>query len=267
MHDAVAEYRRHRDAPDQWALGRFVVPLARWTEFEEAALAVSRGERWPVSVLASPPDAGAVAALLARGTGTGLAIEAVEWRASSPAEVLKAAGLVALVSEVFVEAGASGAELEPFARAVRSAGASAKMRTGGLSADAFPEPAWVLAFLRACWRAGVRFKATAGLHHAVRGRYALTYEPGSDTGLMYGFLNVAVAAALVWRGLDDATVLAALDERSADAFAFSEQGLDWRGVHLSTADLNAVRTNFLAGLGSCSFREPLTELGLLPEPV
>ena len=44
--------------------------------------------------------------------------------------------------------------------------------------------------------AGVPFKATAGLHHAIRGEYPLTYAKDSPRGEMFGYLNVFIAAAI-----------------------------------------------------------------------
>jgi len=120
----------------------------------------------------------------------------------------------------------------------------------------------VLSFLRACQSAGIRFKATAGLHHAVRGEYRLTYEPVPPTGVMFGFLNVALAAALLWFGRDDETVLAALEERSPESIELTDGGVSWRNERLTIAQLDEVRSEFFVGFGSCSFREPLAEIGL-----
>jgi hypothetical protein len=83
---------------------------------------------------------------------------------------------------------------------------------------------------------------------------------------MFGFLNIAVAAALVWFGRDDDIVIAALEERSFEAFDFSEAGVMWRREHLTIGQLDEVRSEFFAGFGSCSFREPLAELGLEAVP-
>lgn len=268
MAEAVAQYAGHRRAPDRWALGRFVVPLSRWHELESEARRAGAvdDDPWPVSVLAGLAETAALGALASsRGKGP-LWVGSVECRADSPGEVSGAAAIVALGLEVFVEVGASGMDLDAFARAVRGAGAAAKVRTGGVTADAFPEPAFVLRFLRACHRAGVRFKATAGLHHAIRGEYRLTYAPGSPTGQMYGFLNVMLAAAFVWAGRDDAVVLGVLVEQSPEAFEFSDDGVTWRGERLTRAGIDSARADFLAGFGSCSFSEPLAELGLQPVP-
>jgi hypothetical protein len=150
--------------------------------------------------------------------------------------------------------------------AVERVGAAAKIRTGGVTADAFPASRDVLSFLRACRTAGIRFKATAGLHHAVRGEYRLTYEPAAPAGTMFGFLNVAMAAAFHWFDHDDATVLAVLEERAPDAFKFTDAGATWRTKRLSRDQLREVRREFFAGFGSCSFAEPMTEVGLRAVP-
>jgi hypothetical protein len=150
--------------------------------------------------------------------------------------------------------------------AVRRAGASAKIRTGGVTADAFPPAGDVLSFLRACRRARLRFKATAGLHHAIRGEYRLTYEPSAPQGTMYGFLNIAMAAAFHWFDRDDATVLAVLEEREQDAFEFTDAGGSWRNKRLTRDQLYEVRREFFVGFGSCSFSEPMAEVGLQPVP-
>lgn len=128
--------------------------------------------------------------------------------------------------------------------------------------DAFPTAQDVLGFLRACAVARIRFKATAGLHHAVRGEYRLTYEPIPPRGVMFGFLNIAVAAALVWHGREDTVVLQVLEERARDAFSFDDDGLSWHNERLGHADLEDVRSRFFVGFGSCSFREPMAEVGL-----
>ena len=80
-------------------------------------------------------------------------------------------------TERYVEVDPKGPGLEELLAAIRDTGAGAKIRTGGVSAEAFPTPGAVLGFLRACHEIGVRFKATAGLHHPLRATYRLTYAP------------------------------------------------------------------------------------------
>jgi hypothetical protein len=261
MADAVAEYGRHRDAPDEWALGRFVVPMAHWKELD--ALVRARGERWPVSLLAGCGDAQPIRELVAGGSS--LRVEGVECKAETIDDGDRVAEIVRSGVDVFVEPSAA-VDFPLLAKRLKSSGAAAKIRTGGVTATAFPSSDSVLAFLKACRQAGIRFKATAGLHHAVRGEYRLTYEPSPPTGVMFGFLNISVAAALVWFGADDPVVFAALEETSHEAFEFSDAGITWRDHQLTLAQLDEVRSEFFVGFGSCSFQEPMSEIGLEAVP-
>jgi hypothetical protein len=114
--------------------------------------------------------------------------------------------------------------------------------------------------MRVCATSQVAFKASAGLHHAVCGRYALTYEAGSPQASMYGFLNVCVAATLVYLGAPDTTAVEALREASPKAFAFTPGGLVWRDRTLAVTDLANTRRSFFRSFGSCAFSEPVEDL-------
>ena len=140
------------------------------------------------------------------------------------------------------------------------AGTRAKIRTGGVTADLFPSPEALADFLLQCAQRKLAFKATAGLHHAVRGVYKLTYEPDSACATMHGFLNVLLAACLAWYDGSPAQVRATLEETDAAAFRFDDTGVSWHGHRLSNAQLAAAREEFIVSFGSCSFEEPLQEL-------
>jgi hypothetical protein len=133
---------------------------------------------------------------------------------------------------------------DPLLRALAGTGHRAKVRTGGVRADLYPDEAELAAAIRAAVEAGVPFKATAGLHHAVRNT-----DPA--TGFeQHGFLNLLLAAADPDRG----EVL--LAERDGEVVAARVRELD-PGV---------VRARFVS-FGTCSITDPLTELaglGLLP---
>ena len=132
-------------------------------------------------------------------------------------------------------------------------GLRAKIRTGGITEEAFPAPEAVAAFIRACKREGVAFKATAGLHHPLRCVKPLTYEPNAAVGTMHGFLNVFLAAAMT----DDAERI--LKETDASAFNFDDEGASWRDRRVTVAELKAMR-EFATSFGSCSFEEPINDL-------
>jgi hypothetical protein len=138
-----------------------------------------------------------------------------------------------------------------------------KARTGGVTTDAFPTPAALLDFLVACRDAGVAAKATAGLHHALRGEYPLTYEPGCPRGTMFGFVATFLAAALLRAGHAPAAVAPLLEERDAAAVDVHGDGVAWRGLHASDAALADARRHALVAVGSCSFEEPVGELRAL----
>ncbi|HEY0155844.1 MAG TPA: hypothetical protein VGF28_00980 [Thermoanaerobaculia bacterium] len=138
--------------------------------------------------------------------------------------------------------------------AIAKAGLRAKIRTGGITADAFPAVDNIAAFLRACKAKGVAFKATAGLHHPLRCVKPLTYEPNAPTGTMHGFLNVFIAAAMV----EQADGI--LAENDPHAFTFEDDGASWRGHRVSTEEIVTMRRTFATSFGSCSFEEPIGDL-------
>jgi hypothetical protein len=106
----------------------------------------------------------------------------------------------------------------------------------------------------------VAFKATAGLHHPVRGEYRLTYEADSERTTMHGFLNVFLAACFMYGGAPDSDVNAIVSETSHTAFEFDDKGVDWTNHRLENRDLEAARRNFAISFGSCSFEEPIEDL-------
>jgi len=123
----------------------------------------------------------------------------------------------------------------------------AKIRTGGLTPDAYPSAEGLAGFLLRAAAARVAFKATAGLHHP------LPCEP------MHGFVNLFVAAALAWHGGSEADIVATLRERN---FSFDEE-VRWGAWRLTAAQIREARTNFAISFGSCSFDEPVADLEAL----
>ena len=261
MAEAVASHASYIGSEDAWALGRFVLPAARLDEFaREAAPLLPRAgarEPWRLSVLLAPDaDPGPLAQFNAQHAGAAL-IDTVEVKASSPEEIA-AAGALARTMVTYVEIPVDR-DPAPLVDAIRAVGARAKIRTGGVTADAFPTPQEVLRFMKACLAASVPFKATAGLHHPLRDEYALTYAPDAPRGTMYGYLNVFLAAAWLAAGLPDEPALALLEERDPSAFAIEDDVVRWNDRVLTAAELSRARERVVTGFGSCSFREPLDD--------
>ena len=276
MAGAVAEYAGYLASDDSWALGKFVVPISRLHEMREAALArhadgLSLGAAdgtWRLSALVGADVSADMTRVRAFNAAQvddefwSARIEAIEARASTEEAVGAAARAIGDGFETYVEIPVVN-DPAPLVRAIAAAGLRAKIRTGGTTAEAFPTPAHVARFLSACIEARVPFKATAGLHHPIRGEHALTYAPDSPLGTMHGFLNVFVAAAWIAGGGDEARACEILEERNSSAFLVDDAGLRWRTHRLGAEQLSRVRASGITSFGSCSFREPLDDLAAL----
>lgn len=125
----------------------------------------------------------------------------------------------------------------------------AKFRTGGVRAELYPDERELAAAVLAATRAGVAFKATAGLHHALR-------NTDPETGFeQHGFLNLLVATDAALKGAEEEELAELLADRDGDRVAERVRALSPR-----------VRDQFRS-FGTCSVAEPATEsagLGLLP---
>lgn len=255
---AARNYQAYRASGDRWMLGRFVVGVARLPELK-STLAATKGtaEPWPVTVVA--PDAAAATSVLRSPDDARVRIESVEVRAQTPAEVALVGRAASKNRDVYVEIPLD-ASMPAMLDAIVAAKLRAKIRTGGVSADAFPSPDQVVSFIRHCLARSLPFKATAGLHHPLRGSYRLTYDGSAPQAPMFGFLNVFLAAALMGAGLPDAEAAELLVEADPAAITIEEQGIRWRTHFIGVEALLASRERSATSFGSCSFREPVDEL-------
>lgn len=261
--DAASTYARDRRSPEGWILGRFVVPAASLRDLEGLIAPLADGEAgppWALSVVLGADPAGRLAEIekFNLHVPSAARIASIECPALAPADIQELRGRIPPTLEAYVET-PIGADLERRIEAIAGLGARAKVRTGGVTAGAFPPPEALVRFLIACARAGVQFKATAGLHHAIRGCYALTYDPGSQTAAMHGLLNLCVAAALVSGGAPSSEAVEALVSLQADELQFGTDGLQWRDRTWRNDEVAEMRRRFRS-FGSCAFREPVDEL-------
>ncbi len=275
MADAVAAYASYFEGPDRSLLGRFVVPASRLDDLSAAAerdLPQSPASSpWRLSILVGKDFEGERETILefnSAHTSTsslGHAVgDAVEVVARSARDVQSARDCFNDLSNVFIEVSPdAAAELVP---EIERSTALAKIRTGGITADAFPKEADVARFIAVCNRHGVPFKATAGLHHPLTGKYRLTYEFGSQTATMYGYVNLFLAAALILTGGDENVAVEALRESDVSAIVADDASLSWRDWRFEIDALRRVRETRVISFGSCSFLEPINEareLGLM----
>ena len=269
MRKAVENYAGYVTGSDSASLGKFILPVERVAEFEQSGgdlFPQARGAApWLISILVKGYLPSALSAIrdfdsrhgVARGGGakvTTIEVPLACLPDFSRAEIQN--------YSAYVEVAASD-DVATLLSQLESAGVNAKLRTGGVVETAFPSTYHVIRFLRTCCDIGIAFKATAALHHPVRAEFPLTYKPDSPRGTMFGFLNVFLAAAFVWNGVDDSTAAKILDETDPSAFAFDESAARWRDQSLSVNRIAAARRSFAHSFGSCSFREPVDELNLL----
>ncbi len=271
MAAAVGDYRRARGGPSAWMLGRFVVPAPRLPE-----LAVELDGRpdidtdagagpWPVSAIVrdgATEDVAAIAAFNAAADAHGARVDSVEAKPQTLDGVDWLAKEFDRGFDVYAEL-AAGPDIEAWMARVAARGLRAKVRTGGVTADAFPAPAAVIAFIAAAVRHGVVFKATAGLHHALRGDYRLTYASDAPSAPMYGYLNVLLATAALQAGasaIEAETLLTLADP--AGLVLHDGSTVTWGGHEFTVSQLHATRAR-LVSFGSCSFQEPADEFDAL----
>ncbi len=265
MKEAVLQYAHHLKDADAWMLARFVVPVARLDEFIREARSVLPldSSPWRLSALGSAKFQDDVDLIQEfNKSNPGATIDVIEIKATHVEEVLAAAAVFSGSLNVFVEI---PIDKDPsvMLQAIAKAGLHAKVRTGGLTADAFPASSDLARFIATCVNMRIQFKATAGLHHPIRGVHNLTYKPESERGAMYGFLNVFLAAAFVANKLSEAEAEDILNEQSTAAFHFNDEGVTWRSKRLTLTELKNAREHVAASFGSCSFKEPVEDLHAL----
>lgn len=227
MERAVADHRAARTGAHAWMLGRFLCPVSRLAELAAAGPdadwrlgAIADGEDWRA-------DLRRVAAYDGPGTVDAFELRLPDELGELPRDV-----------DVFVEGPADALDER----------IGAKIRCGGLTPEAFPPDEAVAEFISECVRRGLRFKATAGLHHPFRTR-------DEEIGvLQHGFVNLLAATALP--GADAPAIIAEADPH---AFELSADGLRWRDRFADAGALARARRLFTA-YGSCSFEEPVADL-------
>ena len=132
-----------------------------------------------------------------------------------------------------------------------------KLRSGGVTADAFPTSAQIAQALVTPVTHQVPIKFTAGLHHPLR-----QYREEVQTK-MHGFLNVIGAAVLAAEYKWDAPqAVVMLEDENADSFSFTDEFFAWREWGIDITRLQD-RRKFVTSFGSCSFDEPREDLRAL----
>ena len=277
LEPALKNHADHVRTADAWMLGAFILPIA---QFDSAAPMMEQFDASrPLAVSALGPKTNDADSFLAAVRSAEQAarnlMQTHSGRASvvqlempiapqADAEMLNSARESLQSLPAFWEAPADTAERTIALIAEHNASVSSgarpfgfKLRTGGVTADAFPSSAQIAAALVASAKHHVPIKFTAGLHHPVR-----LFHDSVQTK-MHGFLNVLGAGVLAAEhGWDAAQTAAMLNDEDATAFRFGEQRFGWRDASITTAQIK-VRRELVTSLGSCSFDEPREDLRAL----
>jgi hypothetical protein len=207
-------------------------------------------------------DLNGVKAFNRRYLKAGANIDSVEVKASSEKSVGEIIDLVPATLQTYIEVPVDP-DPSNLIRSIAQGRRRAKVRTGGVTKEAFPRAPDLLRFLRAAVDSAVPFKATAGLHHPFRATYRLTYAENGPMGRMYGFLNLMLAVAFLRSGMDESKVLELLEEEDSTAVQADDSGISWRGRRIDNKALSDARRLGIVSFGSCSFTEPIEDLQTL----
>lgn len=244
---AVEAHVAHLASDHADLVGPFIVDAARLD-----ALAALAPAGFAVSVVV--PSPAEVDAVVRSAEGAGLTLAGLEVKLDPGrppvGQVARIAATAPAGVPAYVEVPRpSDAAWPAVLAAVSGHGLRLKLRTGGTEAAAFPSEDEVARWISDAVAAGVPFKCTAGLHHAVR-------HTGHETGFEHhGYLNVLLATVRAGEGADVAAVAEALGLRDADRLvAALEETPDER--------LARARDAFTS-YGSCSILEPLEDLTAL----
>lgn len=245
--EAVAAHARYAASPYAELVGPLVLAAPALAEL---GVLLEPGERLDLSVSAPngprqlPAVFAAAESLPVRLQALEVAVPAGQAPAEFFAELDRACAAADDVA-VFVEVPRDERRPEVIANCASTL-YQAKFRTGGVKAELYPDEAELAAAIRAVVDARVPFKATAGLHHAIR-------NTDPNTGFeQHGYLNLLLATDAAVDFADETEIAAVLAERD-------ERKIAERVSNLDSARVAAARERFLS-FGTCSIIEPLTEM-------
>ncbi|SNS92496.1 hypothetical protein [Rhodococcoides kyotonense] len=242
LDDALPQHVSYRDTAFADLVGPFVFPILRLDELTSVPS--------PIDVsLTAPGGPDTVAAgIRAAQSIRGVTVVAVEI-AVPEGTSLDVLGILDRSIDIYVEIPRGTRRAEIF-DVVDERGYRAKFRTGGVTADLYPDEAELAAAIAEAARREIPFKATAGLHHAIR-------NTAEATGFeQHGYLNVLLAAQAAHSGARARELEQILAIRDPDVVA----------AHVASIETERAFLSF----GTCSIREPLDDLislGLIPPHV
>lgn len=265
MSEAVLKYATYKHSNYSWLLGRFVLPAALLDDFyENAANFVSKGigDPWRLAVVAGEDiyETIKIVAEFNRKNAPEIECDVIEARASSVSKIDNTIRDMPENITTYFEL-ALDASLPDLISELALRKQRAKIRTGGITADAFPTSGAIIRFVRTCLAANVPFKATAGLHHPIRCFKPLSYEASAPFGTMHGFLNLFIMTVFAREGFKPSVLQDVMEDEFEEVFTFEENAIRWRDEHVvHVPQIERVRLVGINSFGSCSFDEPIADL-------
>jgi hypothetical protein len=261
MTSAVKNYANYLQSENAWMLGRFILPVSRLDEFSTEAESFFGDKIWRLSVVADEnlPETLDKIANFNELAGEKAVVEMLELKVNSADEIHHASKLIPRNLITYFEIPLQEI-MTDLMIALAMTKNRAKIRTGGITKEAFPNSPEIVKFMRVCIAANVPFKATAGLHHPLKCIKPLTYEQNAPTGMMHGFLNLFLAACFLRQDLNNSFVYNLINETDANNLEFADDGVLWKEHAVLTQIIETVRTKNAISFGSCSFLEPLEDL-------
>ena len=254
LHSAANNYLDYARGKHSALLGRFIINADRLKELRSVA-----GEslnQFKLSVIVSDT---AGFEMIADEIRDGMPVESLEIKPTAAEAIRSMALKVPVRLPAYFELPIQTFGVEAIS-AIVDAGMKAKIRMGGVVAEAIPAVSDVARMLMTLAKIRLPFKATAGLHHPIRSHRPLTYDQQSATGTMHGFINLCCAAAVLFFGGDARDAEEALTETEPSAWNVGPDFLQWRDLRWTQAQLSTMRREFLMSIGTCSFEEPIQDL-------
>lgn len=265
MAEAVINYAMYRNSNYSWMLGRFVCGVGRLGEFHETAsdfISRDPDKAWRIAAVAGEGIFDSIREVEDFNAlhGPHAICDVIEIKVSSIADIERAVEAMPPGITAYFEI-ATGDEMADMISELAIRGQRAKIRTGGVTPEAFPSSSDIARFVLACTAANIKFKATAGLHHPIRCHRPLTYAADSPRGTMHGFLNLFLMNGFARAGYRRSLLEDVMEEEFEEVFEFSDAEIKWRTEYtLSLHQIDGIRDNGIQSFGSCSFDEPVADL-------
>ena len=275
LNEVIENFESYLNSNFNWMLSRLVLPVSKLAELETSTTFQKSENRWRISALV-PPVSESESFDLAFSTiaefnrrhdvSRKSVVDSIEIQTPTVESIVETGNRIPDGVQAFCEIPHL---TDPFHHIQRLSELSrtnlmAKIRTGGVTEDLIPTPSQVARFIACCADSNVGLKATAGLHHPIRGEYRLTYDQDADSGTMFGFLNIFVAGCFAFSGhTDEQWLEKVLTATDPGEFSVSDSEIQFAGQSVDRNQIESIRNTKLTTFGSCSFTEPTNELAAI----